>query len=89
MIAAMVAVYPLHSDSTRAIHRAIDSIRSAGIDVNVGSMSTLITGTADEVFHALRRAYEAAASTGRVVVHATVSNACPVSPRGSPRSTPT
>lgn len=78
LIGATVAVYPMQTESDAAIRRAIDSIRSAEVDVEVGPMSTLITGTADEVFRALRLAYDAAVSTGGVVIHATLSNACPL-----------
>ena len=81
LIGATVAVYPLQTGSEVAVRRAIESIRSADVNVAVGPMSTLITGTVDEVFQALKLAYEAAASTGGVVMQATVSNACPL-PRG-------
>lgn len=87
MIGATVAVYPLQAESDVAVRRAIDSISSAKVDADVGPMSTMITGTVDEVFQALRLAYEAAASTGGVVMHATVSNACPLPRRGSPQAT--
>ena len=88
VIGATVAVYPLYAESDVAIHRAIDSIRSTAVDTQVGPMSTLVTGTVDDVFRALRLAYEAAASTGHVVMHATVSNACPLPRRDSPPPTP-
>ncbi len=88
LIGATVAVYPLQAESDVAVRRAIDSINSTEVDAEVGPMSTLITGTVDEVFRALRLAYEAAASTGGVVMHATVSNACPLPRRGSPPATP-
>jgi uncharacterized protein YqgV (UPF0045/DUF77 family) len=81
MIGATVAVYPLQPESDAAVRRAIDAIGSAGVDTQVGPMSTLVTGTVDEVFRSLRAAYEAAASTGGVVMHVAVSNACPLPPR--------
>jgi uncharacterized protein YqgV (UPF0045/DUF77 family) len=87
LISATAAVYPLQAESDVAVRRAIDSIKSADVDALVGPMSTLITGAVDEVFRALRFAYEAAASTGGVVMQATVSNACPSPRRGSPEAT--
>jgi uncharacterized protein YqgV (UPF0045/DUF77 family) len=87
MIGATVAVYPLQAESDAAVRRAVDSIRSADVDAEVGPMSTLITGTVDEVFRALRLAYEAASSTGGVVMNVAVSNACPLPQRGSPPAT--
>ena len=65
MIGATVAVYPLHGHSTDAVRRAIHSIESSGIDADVGTMSTMVTGTVEEIFGVLRGAYEAAAATGR------------------------
>jgi uncharacterized protein YqgV (UPF0045/DUF77 family) len=78
VISATVAVYALQPESDAAVRRAIDAIESADVETQVGPMSTLVTGTADEVFRSLRAAYEAAASTGGVVMQATVSNACPL-----------
>ncbi len=88
VIGATVAVYPLQAESGAAIRRAIDSIKSVGVDTEVGPMSTLLTGPVDAVFRALRLGYEAAASTGGVVINATVSNACPVTQRSSRPATP-
>jgi len=81
VIGATVAVYPLHTGSTEAVARAIDAMGAAGVDLDVGPMSTLVTGTPDDVFRAVRLGYEAAAATGHVVVHVTLSNACPLASR--------
>ena len=78
LISATIAVYPLQAESEAAVHRAIDAIESRDVETQVGPMSTLVTGTADEVFGSLRAAFEAAASTGGVVMHAAVSNVCPL-----------
>jgi uncharacterized protein YqgV (UPF0045/DUF77 family) len=87
VIGATIAVYPLQAKPDVAVRRAIDSIDSAEVDAQVGPMSTLVTGTVDEVFRALRLAYEAAASTGGVVMNVAVSNACPLPRGGSPAAT--
>ena len=78
LISATIAVYPLQPESDAAVHLAIDAIESTDVEAQVGPMSTLVTGTADEVFGSLRAAFEAAASTGGVVMQAAVSNACPL-----------
>jgi uncharacterized protein YqgV (UPF0045/DUF77 family) len=78
VIGATVAVYPLYAESDIAVRRAIDSIASTGVDAQVGPMNTLVTGSVDDVFRALRLAFEAAASVDHVVMQATVSNACPL-----------
>jgi uncharacterized protein YqgV (UPF0045/DUF77 family) len=84
LIGATVAVYPLQPEADATVHRAIDALAAAGVEAQVGPMTTLVTGTADAVFRSLRAAYDSAAASGGVVMHATVSNACPLpAPDGS------
>lgn len=78
VIAATVAVYPLQSDPDRGVRRSIDALDTGKVSVEVGPMTTLVTGTVHDMFGALRCAYDAAASTGPVVMTVTVSNACPI-----------
>jgi uncharacterized protein YqgV (UPF0045/DUF77 family) len=78
LIGVTVALYPLQSDPDRTVHRFIDALDATEVSVEVGPMTTLVTGAADDVFRALRRAYDEVAPTGPVVMTVTVSNACPV-----------
>lgn len=48
------------------------------VEVHPGAMSTVIAGSEDAVFAALREGYRAATARGDVVVVATLSNACPI-----------
>jgi len=52
-----------------------------GLRPAVGAMSTSVEGEDDAVFDGLKRAFQALARRGDVVLVATVSNACPVEPR--------
>jgi uncharacterized protein YqgV (UPF0045/DUF77 family) len=79
IIAAQVALYPLRQERlTPAIEELGRALAEAGVDVEVGPMSTLITGEADRVFDGLRAGFLRAATVGHVVMTVTVSNACPV-----------
>jgi uncharacterized protein YqgV (UPF0045/DUF77 family) len=79
MISCQFALYPLGTEHLGpAIDAAVSEMRSLGLEVDVGSMGTQVTGESDTVFEGLRRAFEAAANQGHVVMTVTVSNACPL-----------
>ncbi|MGE0821152.1 MAG: YkoF family thiamine/hydroxymethylpyrimidine-binding protein [Candidatus Binatia bacterium] len=79
VISAQVSLYPLRQDH---LSPAIEAVRHAldahGLQPQVGPMSTLVTGTTEEIFTALAEAFTRAAATGHVVMTITVSNACPI-----------
>lgn len=76
-VTCQFSVYPLGAtDLGPAVERALEAVRRLGLEVEPGTMSSTMAGSSDEVFAALRDAFEAAASAGCVLV-ATVSNACP------------
>lgn len=76
-VTCQFSVYPLGTpDLGPAVEGALAAVRRHGLAVEPGAMSSTVSGPSDEVFAALRDAFEAAASAGCVLV-ATVSNACP------------
>ena len=79
-IAAQVSLYPLRQARLGpAIQRADEIFRAHSLDVQPGSMSTILSGDDEAVFAALREAFAAVAGEGQdVVMVVTVSNACPV-----------
>jgi uncharacterized protein YqgV (UPF0045/DUF77 family) len=79
-IAAQVSLYPLRSARlSPAIERAHAIFREHGLDVQAGTMSTIIRGDDETVFAALRQTLAAVATEGQeVVMVVTISNACPV-----------
>lgn len=83
-VSAQVSLYPLRE---RALSPAIEAFRGAldraGLDVETGAMSTLVTGDSSRLFAALAEAFEQAARDRQVVVVVTVSNACPVTARSA------
>jgi uncharacterized protein YqgV (UPF0045/DUF77 family) len=80
IVSAQVAVYPLRQERlTPAIAALSEALQAAGLQPELGAMSTTVTGDADVVFAALRDGFLGAAGVGHVVMTVTISNACPVS----------
>jgi uncharacterized protein YqgV (UPF0045/DUF77 family) len=79
IVSAQVAVYPLRQDRlTPAVTAVSTALQAAGLQPQVGPMSTLVTGETTAVFRGLEDAFSGAGALGHVVMTITVSNACPV-----------
>jgi uncharacterized protein YqgV (UPF0045/DUF77 family) len=66
------SIYPLRQDDIGpAVRDAIAAVHAEGCTVRVGNLSTLLTGSEDQVFSALRAAYRAAQCHGSAVMAAT------------------
>ncbi len=77
-MAAQISIYPLRQTSiSDAISEALAAFQTSDVEVHPGSLSTVIAGTEDAVFTALREGYRAARARGEVVMVTTLSNACP------------
>lgn len=80
-VSVQVSFYVLGGmDLTAAIERFLAVLRQRGLTIEVGAMSTVIWGDLNEIFAALRDAYEQASDGQAAVMTITVSNACPVPP---------
>jgi len=55
----------------------LERLRRADLSVEIGPMSSLVSGESSDLFRALGEAFEAVAREGDVVLTVTVSNACP------------
>jgi uncharacterized protein YqgV (UPF0045/DUF77 family) len=78
-VSAQISLYPLRQDhSSTAIREVQDALKTAGLHVNPGPMSTFVTGEAGALFDALKASFLRAAETGHVVMTVAVSNACPI-----------
>ncbi len=78
MISCQFSLYPLGvEDLSPAIDAAVAELSRLGLETDVGPMSTQVSGAVETVFDGLRRAFEAVAREGPVVMTVTVSNACP------------
>lgn len=83
-ISAQVSLYPfLQEERAPVINEALEEFRRQGLEVQPGAMSTVVFGSEESVFSALRAAFANAGRRGKVVMIVTISNACPVSTRGS------
>jgi uncharacterized protein YqgV (UPF0045/DUF77 family) len=85
MIACQMSLYPLGSgEFTALIAEAVDSLEpleDRGLSIDVGSMSTVVTGPDDLVWEAARLLFDTAAKDGnRVVLTSTFSNECGLPP---------
>ena len=77
-VQAEISLYPLHcSDLTEPIWRFAESLKANNLKVEIGPMSTLISGDSQVVFKNLNKAFETLAAEYQVVMTAKISNACP------------
>ncbi len=78
IVGCQFSIYPLRQrDIGVAIREAIVAVHAEGCSVRVGNLSTLISGSEDQVFAALRAAYRAAQQHGPVVMNATLAAGMP------------
>jgi len=77
-ILAQVSLYPLRQDElSTAIDSALRVFEEYKIYYKKGEMSTLIEGEPEQIFKALKEAFEKAGEVGDVSMVVTLSNACP------------
>lgn len=77
-IQAEISLYPLRcSDLTQPIQQFIELLENNKLKVEMGPMSTLVTGDSQVVFEDLQKAFERLAEEYKVVMTAKISNACP------------
>lgn len=80
-LTAQVSLYPLRQEHlSPPIDAALALWRERGLEVQPGTMSTLIAGDEATLWEALREAFTAATAYGETVIIVTVSNACPWPP---------
>jgi uncharacterized protein YqgV (UPF0045/DUF77 family) len=76
-ITAQFSLYPLRTRQLApALEAALSAARATGIAMETGLMSSVLEGSEEQVFAALRAAFSAAAQHGDAVLVVTVSNAC-------------
>jgi len=78
MPSCQISLYPLGTeDLGQPIEAALKELDTLGIQYEMGTMSTVIYGSEEQVFSSLRNMY-AAVSDRPVVMSVTISNACPI-----------
>ena len=84
-VQAEVSLYPLRTQRVgEAVARFLEHLRGVGLNVEVGTMSTQMTGESERVFETLGKAFQDTASHGDAVLVVKVSNACPTEPQAEP-----
>ena len=80
MSSAQISVYGVgEGNLNAAVDAALAALVASGLPHSIGPMSTVVDSDDDgALFAALAAAYRAALACGPVVMHITVSNACPV-----------
>jgi uncharacterized protein YqgV (UPF0045/DUF77 family) len=74
-----VSLYPLGIKRLGApIQTFVTALEKEGFDVDMGAMSSFVTGESAKLFPALGRAFEKIAQQHHCVLNAKISNACPV-----------
>jgi uncharacterized protein YqgV (UPF0045/DUF77 family) len=77
-VQAEISLYPLRQNElTKPIRQFIELLENNKLKVELGPMSTLVTGDSQAVFENLLNAFERLAEEYEVVMTAKISNACP------------
>ncbi len=78
ILGCQFSIYPLRqAEIGGPIEAAIQAARAEGATVRVGNLSTLMWGSEDQVFAALRAAFRAAQLQGPAVMNATLAAGMP------------
>ncbi len=78
-LAAQVSLYPLgQEDLSPVIDQVLDVFRRYDLHMDIGPMSTILSGGEEALFAALREATTEACASGKMVMTVTLSNACAV-----------
>jgi uncharacterized protein YqgV (UPF0045/DUF77 family) len=77
-ISVQLSLYPLRQPHLGpTISKALEAFRARGLQVETGTMSTVVVGETDALFDALKMSFQSAAALGDVVMVASISNCCP------------
>ncbi len=78
IVGCQFSIYPLRQpDIDGPVQDAIKAAAAEGCEVRVGNLSTLLSGTEDNVFRGLRAAFVAARGRGSAVMTATFAAGMP------------
>lgn len=75
MLSAEVSLYPQKTtNASKVINDSIRSLAGQGVNYQVGSISTRIHGSEEQIWSGLRSLFDKASSTGEVNMVITLSN---------------
>lgn len=76
MISAEVSIYPLKTgDTSAAITNSIELLNGQGVHYSVGSISTFLQGSEEQVWESLQKMFRTARSQGEISMVITITNA--------------
>jgi uncharacterized protein YqgV (UPF0045/DUF77 family) len=76
LICAEVSLYPLKTDqASSVISSSIDALSDRGIEYSVGSISTHLQGSEEQVWSSLQEMFRNAQGSGEVSMVVTITNA--------------
>ena len=79
MIQSEVSLYPLKElDIATDINDFLNQLKSTGLDVEFGRMSSIVSGELSQVFDGLKEAFQQITDKKQSVLIIKVSNACPL-----------
>ena len=79
IVQAQFSIYPLKEQHLSPyIGKALEIIKKSGLDVEEGSMSSVVNGESATIFKAFDEVINALGDKTHFVITATISNACPV-----------
>jgi len=77
-VQAEISLYPLRTNELgHAIDQFLGAVKTAGLTVQPGNMSSTVSGDIRTLFSTIRAGFEAVAENDQVVLIMKVSNACP------------
>lgn len=83
-VQAEVSLYPLRTQFlTEEIQHFVEHLRQNNLKIEMGTMSSHVSGDCQHVFRTLGEAFEKCARGGDIVLTAKVSNACPPRAKGN------
>jgi uncharacterized protein YqgV (UPF0045/DUF77 family) len=78
IVGCQFSVYPLRQEDVDGpVQAAVRAAQEEGCEVRVANLSTLLSGSEDQVFAALRAAFRAAQRQGPAVLTATLASGMP------------
>ena len=78
-VEAQFSIYPLREEHlSPAINKTVKIIKSFGLPVESGSMSSITYGESEKVFKAMQKVMDTVGENRHLVLIVTFSNACPV-----------
>jgi uncharacterized protein YqgV (UPF0045/DUF77 family) len=78
VISCEVSYLPLDSNTNNNVDAILDVIKSSGVDYDIGSFRTILTGDMNDIMKLIKNIYHKAEQYGGFVIDIRMSNVCGV-----------